>query len=81
MVRSTKNNSPATSATNVIRDATWRGRQLFLGRKLLATIVPDSAWSGLWRVHLLDGHVSDLVNLSRAKDRSLFGGGARKPSA
>jgi hypothetical protein len=66
-----KNNAPVAAATNVIRDSVWKGRQLFLGRKLLATIVPDNDWPGLWRVHLPDGHVSDMVNLTRAKDAAV----------
>jgi hypothetical protein len=66
-----KNNTSAVNSGHVSRDATWKGRQLFLGRKLLATIVPDNDWPGLWRVHLPDGHVSDMVNLTRAKDAAV----------
>jgi hypothetical protein len=36
--------------------------------RLLATVKPDPDWPGMWRVHMPDGHVSDMVNLSRAKD-------------
>jgi hypothetical protein len=36
--------------------------------RLLATIVPDPGWDGMWRVRMPDGHVSDMVNLTRAKD-------------
>jgi hypothetical protein len=66
-----KINAPRTTATNVIRDARWKGRQLFLGRKLLATIVPDNDWSDLYRVHFPNGIVTDLVNLTRAKDAAV----------
>ena len=66
-----KNNAPAASAANVIRDARWKGRQLLLGRKPLATVVPDKDWPGLWRVHLRDGHVTDMVNLTRAKEAAV----------
>ena len=31
----------------------------------------DSAWPGLWRVHLSDGSVTDMVNLTRAKDAAV----------
>jgi hypothetical protein len=71
MMRPARNNAPAASAANVIRDAKWKGRQLFLGRKLLATIVPDNDWSDLYRVHFPNGIVTDLVNLTRAKDAAV----------
>ena len=29
---------------------------------------PDRIWPGMWRVCLPDGHLTDMVNLSRAKD-------------
>jgi hypothetical protein len=35
---------------------------------LVATIEPDTEWPNLWRVVLPDGHISDMVNLTRAKD-------------
>jgi hypothetical protein len=34
----------------------------------MATIVPDSTWPGMWRVRMPDGHLTDMVNLTRAKD-------------
>jgi hypothetical protein len=34
----------------------------------VAEIVPDSHWSGMWRIAWPDGRVSDMVNLSRARD-------------
>jgi len=34
----------------------------------LATVVPDEQWPGMWRIAWPDGHLSDMVNLSRAKD-------------
>jgi hypothetical protein len=48
----------------------WRGNRLFLkeGSALLAEIVPDPQWSGMWRVRLPDGSLSDMVNITRAKD-------------
>ena len=50
---------------------TWEGERLFYRRRLLATVEPDKDWPGMWRVHMPDGHVSDMVNLSRAKDAAL----------
>jgi hypothetical protein len=34
-------------------------------------VVPDAKWSGMWRVQYRDGALSDMVNLSRAKDAAL----------
>jgi len=34
----------------------------------MATIVPDNTWPGMWRVRIPDGHLTDIVNLTRAKD-------------
>ena len=40
------------------------------GRRVVATIEPDSKWPGMWRVRS-GGSNSDLVNLSRAKDAAI----------
>jgi hypothetical protein len=50
------------------RDAVWRGNRLFFRRKLVATIIQDEKYPSMWRVRLPNGHVSDMVNLIRAKD-------------
>ena len=53
------------------QDLMWDGRQLrlFSSRAVvLATIEPDQTWPGMWRVRLPDGYLTDMVNLSRAKD-------------
>jgi hypothetical protein len=50
------------------RELKWHGRQLKLGSRLLATIEPDGTWDGMFRVRLPSGHVTDMVNLTRAKD-------------
>jgi hypothetical protein len=34
----------------------------------IAEVVPDNRWSGMWRVRWPDGNLSDMVNLTRAKD-------------
>jgi hypothetical protein len=70
-VRAARNNAPALNSEHVSRDAVWKGHRLFLRGDLLATVVPDNDWPGLWRVHLPDGHVSDMVNLTRAKDAAV----------
>ena len=48
------------------------GRQ---GREL-ARVEADAQYSGMWRIHWPDGVVSDMVNLSRAKDAAM--GGCRR---
>ena len=40
------------------------------GRRVVATIEPDSKWSGMWRVRC-SGSLTDMVNLSRAKDAAI----------
>jgi hypothetical protein len=50
-------------------DLRWDGNRLRLrSGRLLATLVADADWDGLWRVRMPDGYVSDMVNLTRAKD-------------
>jgi hypothetical protein len=34
----------------------------------LATVIPDDLWPGLYRIRFDDGAISDVTNLSRAKD-------------
>ena len=53
----------------------WRARgdgsALHLGRsKPLLSVVPDATHSGMWRISYR-GHLSDIVNLTRAKDAAL----------
>ena len=45
-------------------------KTLRLGRRVVATIEPDSKWPGMWRVRC-GGSLSDMVNLSRAKDAAI----------
>jgi hypothetical protein len=50
---------------------TWKGEQLFYQGRPLASVEPDKDWPGMWRVRMADGHVTDMVNLTRAKDAAL----------
>jgi hypothetical protein len=34
----------------------------------IAEVLPDSSWPGMWRVRWADGVLSDMANLTRAKD-------------
>jgi hypothetical protein len=53
-------------------DLKWRDRQLRLTTgRLLATIEPDSNFAGMFRVRLPNGHLTDMVNLTRAKDAAI----------
>ena len=36
--------------------------------KALAEVIPDDEYAGMWRIRWPDGRVSDMVNLTRAKD-------------
>jgi hypothetical protein len=51
----------------------WDGLTLKLGSKVgrvLAAIEPDANWPGMWRVRF-GGKLSDMANLSRAKDAAI----------
>jgi hypothetical protein len=53
-------------------DIRWEGCRLRLrSGRLLATVERDAQWPGLFRVRFPDGHVTDMVNISRAKDAAL----------
>lgn len=54
------------------RDLTWRDREVYLrgGRTPLAAITYDEAWP-LWRVRMPDRTLSDLLNLTRARDAAV----------
>ena len=48
----------------------WKGHELMFGhRKMNIRVVEDERYPGvMWRVQGPDGKLSDMVNLSRAKD-------------
>jgi hypothetical protein len=50
----------------------WDGLQLRLPTgRLLATIEPDAKWSGMYRVRLVGEPLTDMVNISRARDAAI----------
>jgi hypothetical protein len=50
----------------------WRGRWLYSeGRITGFSILPDIKWPQMWRIRKPDGSLTDMVNLSRAKDAAL----------
>jgi hypothetical protein len=63
-------------------DLKWDGLRLRLkSGRLLATVEPDSEWPGMHRVRLPNGDLTDMANLSWAKDaaKSLALTGLNKP--
>jgi hypothetical protein len=52
---------------------TWRGYALYLGARTapLLCVVPDGDYPNMWRVKHPDGRLSDMANLSRAKDAGM----------
>lgn len=55
------------------RDALkWDGDQVRLrSGRVVAAIEPDATWSKMWRVRLPDGHLTDMVNRTRARDAAV----------
>jgi hypothetical protein len=54
------------------QDIRWDGHQLrLLTGRLLATVEPDAQLPRIYRVRFPDGHTTDIVNLSRAKDAAV----------
>jgi hypothetical protein len=52
--------------------------QLFQTRRIVGRVAPDATWPGMWRV-ALPGGMSDLVNLTRAKDAARVFAARRSP--
>ena len=45
--------------------------ELLLIGSVVATVEPDATYAGMWRIKVGDGPLSDMVNLSRAKDAAV----------
>jgi hypothetical protein len=55
-----------------LQDIRWEGHRLRLSTGgLLATVEPDGHWAGMYRVRFPNGHLTDMVNLTRAKDAAI----------
>jgi len=53
------------------RELIWTGDRLRLGSargRVVAAIEADRDWPGMWRVKTPTGHLSDMVNRTRARD-------------
>ena len=54
------------------QDLQWKGQKLYLGSKLMPVkLVQSSVWPLMWRVQHPNGTLSDMVNLTRAKDAAI----------
>lgn len=47
---------------------TWRHESLYFGKRRMVSVVQDEKYPQMWRVRLPNGQLTDMVNLSRAKD-------------
>jgi hypothetical protein len=50
----------------------WVGTRVFKGAKLMSEIVPDQTYPGMWRVVLPDGTLSDMYNITWAKEHAVM---------
>src|SRR5262245_53590411 len=49
--------------------------RLYIGAKFTGIrVIPDEKYASMWRIHAPTGEVSDMVNLTRAKDAALTWG-------
>jgi hypothetical protein len=69
--------APTPSPTHATHFETLKTLQPEAFKWHSVTIVPDSKYPGMWRVKRPDGSISDMVNLSRAKDAAAAEAGAR----
>lgn len=54
------------------RDFEWKGDKLMHGNKNTGVkIIPDATWPKMYRVEYPPGTISDMTNLSRAKDAAV----------
>jgi hypothetical protein len=71
IVDSTFINHRVRLADPVARKPTRSALTLSVGRQPVLRVEPDSTYSGMWRVRLPSGALTDMANLSRAKDVAL----------
>ena len=62
---------------NILTDH-WRTNgsrwELVTAGRVVAKVVPDAVYAGMWRIDLGDGALSDMVNLTRAKEAAVTEG-------
>ena len=49
----------------------WKGTCLYFRGKIVGRIAADETYTGMWRVIRTDGSLSDMANLTRARDAAL----------
>ena len=54
-----------------IKDGNYWSLQRRGSKELLTRIVPDSQYPNMWRIELDEGKLSDMVNLTRARDAAI----------
>jgi len=50
------------------RDLHWRGSKLYFGGITVGSVVADKTYPKMWRAIRPDGSLSDIANLTRARD-------------
>jgi hypothetical protein len=58
--------------TALAQSLTWKpvgnGWQLFAGKRRFGRVIPDEKYPGMWRTPLAGGRLSDMANLSWARN-------------
>lgn len=62
---------PLTAQRPLLNQVEWR-LHYGNGRKPMIVVVLDDVWPGMWRVVGPDGTLSDMANLTRAKDAAVL---------
>jgi hypothetical protein len=53
-------------------ELTWKGTALYFKRRKMLEVIQDAKYPTMWRVKHPDGSLSDMVNLTRAKDAAIY---------
>jgi hypothetical protein len=52
-------------------DLHWKGNVLYRNSSPVAEVIPDATYPAMWRVQLPGEPLTDMVNLSRAKEAAM----------
>jgi hypothetical protein len=74
-----ENNEPVTAARafgrynsgHLRQEGKWQGNEFWFRGRCVTSIVRDDKYTQMRRVKLPDGSISDMVNLTRAKDAAI----------
>jgi hypothetical protein len=53
------------------KDFNWKGSRLYFEGRIVARIASDAIYPRMWRVIRPDGSLSDMANLTRARDAAV----------